>query len=98
MIIHVTYLSGYITGIISSIIISVILGLPLAPERPARHSWTPSAIFPAPIIAMGLVAICIKLGVTGMYGGVDLGVVSGFLAALMTAYFLEDIFPRPEDL
>ncbi|BAZ98427.1 MULTISPECIES: energy-converting NiFe hydrogenase A subunit EhaA [Methanothermobacter] len=96
MIIHVTYLSGYLAAIISSIIISAILGLPLTPERPARHSWTPSAIFPTPVIALGLTAISIKLGVTGIYGA-DLGAVAGVLSAIMTAYFLEDIFPRPED-
>ena len=61
---------------VSSIIISVILGLPLVPERPARHSWTPSAIFPAAVIAAGLVAVCIEpLGVTGIYGGIDLGII-----------------------
>ncbi|MDI6701645.1 energy-converting hydrogenase A subunit A EhaA [Methanothermobacter wolfeii] len=97
MIIHVTYLSGYAAGAVSSIIISVILGLPLVPERPARHSWTPSAIFPAAVIAAGLMAVCIELGVTGIYGGIDLGIIAGAISALMTRYFLEDIFPRPED-
>ena len=47
-------------------IVGLILRIPILPERPMRHSWTISIIFPTSIIALGLTAILFKLGYEGI--------------------------------
>ncbi len=92
--IMIRYIS-YFIAVISSIIIALLLGVPLLGEKPLRRSWTLTAIFPTPIIALGLLAICIKLGIRGFYDTIDLSLFIGILSALMVKYFFEDIFPQP---
>ena len=92
-----TYLLiDYIITIIIAVIFSLIIKLPLLPEKPVRTSWTQSALFPTPIIAIGLVSICIQLNITGYYNGIDLAVVIGVLSALFVKYLLNDTFPKPK--
>lgn len=92
-----TYLLlDYIITIIIAIIISLIIKLPLLPEKPIRQSWTQSALFPTPIISMGLVSICIQLNITGYYNGIDLAIIMGILSALFVKYLLNDTFPKPK--
>ena len=93
-----TYLLlDYIITIIVAIIVALMIKLPLLPENPIRQSWTQSALFPTPIIAVGLVSICIQLNITGYYLGIDLAIIIGILTALFVKYLLDDTFPKPKN-
>lgn len=94
MIIHVNgvyMLLGYIFALISTIIVGVLLKLPILPEKPMRHSWRISIIFPTVVIAIGTVAIVAEFG----YSGAVVGVVVGILSALFSKLLLEKVFPKP---
>jgi len=95
MIIHANVLltiSSYILAVASAIIVGIVLRLPILPERPMRQSWTVSIIFPTSILALGFNAILFKLGYTGLF----LAVVVGVLTAIFAKYFLERLLPRPQ--
>ncbi len=98
MIIHVDMYVfwSYVLAIVSAIGVGLLVRLPLLPERPIRHSWTASAVFPTAIIAMGILAIFFKLGVNGFYYGLDLALAIGIITALSVKYFFDSIFPKPE--
>ena len=69
MIIHANVLitiSSYILAVVSAMIVGLVLRLPLLPERPMRHSWTVSIIFPTSVLAIGFTAILFKLGYEGL--------------------------------
>lgn len=91
MIIHVDVvtITSYVLAIISAIIVGIILRLPLLPERPIRHSFTASIIFPTTVIALGLCAMVFKLGWEGMIVGIVIGIIS----ALISKYLLVRILP-----
>lgn len=89
-------LINYVITIVSAIIVGLIIKLPLLPEKPIRQSWTPSVLFPTPIIALGLVAICVELNIKGYYEGIDLAIIIGILSALFVKYLLDDTFPKPK--
>lgn len=91
MIIHVDVITimSYILAVVSAIIVGVILRLPILPERPIRHSFTASIIFPTTVIALGLSAMVFKLGWEGMI----VGIIVGILSALISKYLLGRILP-----
>lgn len=99
MIIHANEmytLISYLLVVGSAIGVGLLIKLPLLPERPMRHSWTISAVFPTAVIALGLLAIFFQLGIRGFYQGMDLAIIIGILTALFAKYLFEDAFPKPE--
>ena len=55
---------AYIVAIICSIIVALVLKLPLLPSKPYRYSFDVSAIYPTPIIAIGILSIFLVLNYT----------------------------------
>ena len=49
-------LLAYIVTIIVSIVVALVLKLPLLPGKPYRYSFDVSAIYPTPIIAIGILS------------------------------------------
>ncbi len=96
MIIHVDIVTvmSYVLAVISAIVVGFILKVPLLPERPMRDSWTASIIFPTTVIALGLTAMVIGLGWTGIAVGIIVGILSPFISK----YLLEKILPRHTDM
>ena len=95
MIIHANVLftiSSYALAVASAVIVGLVLRLPILPERPIRHSWTVSIIFPTAVLAMGFTAIIFKLG----YEGLLVAAVVGVITAIFSKYLLERILPKPQ--
>ena len=90
-------LLAYIVTIIVSIVVALILKFPLLPSKPYRYSFDVSAIYPTPIIAIGIFSICLVLNYTFMYNGIVLAVIIGILSALFVKYLFDFVFPRPLD-
>jgi energy-converting hydrogenase A subunit A len=90
MIIHAN-VYGYLLALGLAVILGLILRLPLLPERPMRHSWTISVIFPTAILAIGFYAMLDKLG----YHGLIVGAIVGILTPIFSKFILERILPRP---
>ena len=88
-------LLAYIVTIIVSIIFSLILRIPLLPSKPYRYSFDVSAIYPTPIIAIGIFSIFLVLNYTFMYNGLVLAVIIGILSALFVKYLFDFVFPKP---
>jgi len=97
MIIHVELylLINYLISAIISIIIALGIGLPLLPENPKRFAWTKSAMFPTPVIAMGLLALFYSTGFYWIYNGLVLSMIMGVLSSFFVKYLLDHVFPRP---
>ena len=85
----------YIVTIICSIGVALLLRLPLLPSKPYRYSFDVSALYPTPIIAIGIVSIFLVLNYTFMYNGLVLAIVIGILSALFVKYLFDFIFPKP---
>ena len=90
-------LLAYIVAIICSIIVALILRLPLLPSKPYRYSFDVSAIYPTPIIAIGILSLFLVLNYTFMYNGLVLAVIIGVLSALFVKYLFDFVFPKPLD-
>ena len=90
-------LFAYIVAIVVSIIVALILKIPLLPEKPYRYSFDVSAIYPTPIIAIGIFSIFLVLNYTFMYNGIVLAVIIGILSALFVKYLFDFVFPKPLD-
>ena len=90
-------LLAYIVTIIVSIIVALILRIPLLPGKPYRYSFDVSAIYPTPIIAIGILSIFLVLNYTFMYNGIVLAVIVGILSALLVKYLFDFVFPNPLD-
>ena len=88
---------AYIVTIICSIVVALLLRLPLLPSKPYRYSFDVSAIYPTPIIAIGIFSIFLVLNYTFMYNGLVLAVVIGVLSALFVKYLFDFVFPKPLD-
>ena len=88
---------AYIVAIICSIIVALVLRLPLLPSKPYRYSFDVSALYPTPIIAIGILSIFLVLNYTFMYNGLVLAVVIGVLSALFVKYLFDFVFPKPLD-
>lgn len=95
MIIHANVLftiSSYALAVASAVIVGLVLRLPILPERPIRHSWTVSIIFPTAVLALGFTAIIFKLG----YEGLLIASVVGVITAIFSKYLLERLLPKPQ--
>ncbi|WP_407393197.1 energy-converting hydrogenase A subunit A EhaA [Methanobrevibacter sp.] len=90
-------LLAYIVAIICSIAVALVLKLPLLPSKPYRYSFDVSAIYPTPIIAIGILSIFLVLNYTFMYNGLVLAVIIGVLSALFVKYLFSFVFPNPLD-
>lgn len=90
-------LLAYIVTIFVSIIFSLILRIPLLPSKPYRYSFDVSAIYPTPIIAVGVFSIFLVLNYTFMYNGIVLAIIIGILSALFVKYLFDFVFPKPLD-
>ena len=90
-------LLAYIVAIICSIIVALLLRLPLLPSKPYRYSFDVSALYPTPIIAIGILSIFLVLNYTFMYNGLVLAVIVGVLSALFVKYLFDFVFPKPLD-
>ena len=88
---------AYIVTIVVSIIFALILRIPLLPSKPYRYSFDVSAIYPTPIIAIGIFSIFLVLNYTFMYNGLVLAVIIGILSALFVKYLFDFVFPKPLD-
>jgi energy-converting hydrogenase A subunit A len=88
---------AYIAAIICSIVVALILRLPLLPSKPYRYSFDVSALYPTPIIAIGVLSIFLVLNYTFMYNGLVLAVAVGVLSALFVKYLFDFVFPKPLD-
>ncbi|MBQ2665851.1 energy-converting NiFe hydrogenase A subunit EhaA [Methanobrevibacter sp.] len=90
-------LFAYIVAIICSIVVALLLRLPLLPSKPYRYSFDVSAIYPTPIIAIGILSIFLVLNYTFMFNGLVLAAVIGVLSALFVKYLFDFVFPTPLD-
>ncbi|MBE6497535.1 MAG: energy-converting hydrogenase A subunit A EhaA [Methanobrevibacter sp.] len=88
-------LLAYIVAIIVSILVALVLRIPLLPSKPYRYSFDVSAIYPTPIIAIGILSIFLVLNFTFMYNGIVLAVIIGILSALFVKYLFDFVFPKP---
>ena len=88
-------LIAYVIAIIVSIIVALLLRLPLLPSKPYRYSFDVSAVYPTPIIAIGVLSIFFVLNYTFMYNGLVLAIVIGVLSALFVKYLFDFVFPKP---
>lgn len=86
---------AYIVTIIVSIVVAYALRIPLLPSKPYRYSFDVSAIYPTPIIAMGIFSIFLVLNYAFMYNGLVLAIVIGILSALFVKYLFDFVFPKP---
>ena len=90
-------LLDYIVTIICSIVVALLLRLPLLPSKPHRYSFDVSALYPTPVIAIGILSIFLVLNYTFMYNGLLLAIVIGVLSALFVKYLFDFVFPKPLD-
>lgn len=90
-------LLAYIVAIICSIAVALLLKLPLLPSKPYRYSFDVSAIYPTPIIAIGIMSLCLVLNYTFMFKGLILAAITGILSALFVKYLFNFVFPTPLD-
>ena len=90
-------LLAYIVAIVCSIIVALVLRLPLLPSKPYRYSFDVSAIYPTPIIAIGILSIFLVLNYTFMYNGLILAAIIGVLSALFVKFLFDFVFPQPRD-
>ena len=83
----------YLVAIVVSIIIALILRVPLMPSN--RYSFNVSAIFPTPIIAMGIFSFFLVLNYTFTFNGLLLAAIIGICSCLFVKYLFNYIFPSP---
>ncbi len=90
-------LLAYIVAIIVSVIVALVLKIPLLPSKPYRYSFDVSALYPTPIIAIGIFSIFLVLNYTFIYNGMVLAAIIGILSALFVKYLFDFVFPKPLD-
>ena len=86
---------AYLVAIVVSILIALILRVPLLPKKPMRYSFDVSAIYPTPIIAIGILSLFLVLNYTFMYNGLVLAVIIGVCSGLFVKYLFNYVFPSP---
>lgn len=86
---------AYLVAIVVSILIALILRVPLLPKKPIRYSFDVSAVYPTPIIAIGILSLFLVLNYTFMYNGLVLAVIIGVCSGLFVKYLFNYIFPSP---
>ena len=84
---------AYLVAIFVSIVIALILIVPLMPSD--RYSFDVSAIFPTPIIAIGVLSLFLVLNYTFAFNGLLLAAVIGVCSALFVKYLFDYVFPSP---
>ena len=89
---------AYIVAIVCAIAVALVLKLPLLPSKPYRYSFDVSALYPTPIIAIGILSLFLVLDYTFMYNGLVLAVVVGVLSAFFVKYLFDVVFPKPLDV
>ena len=87
----------YIVAIVVAIIVALVLKLPLLPSKPYRYSFDVSALYPTPVIAIGILSIFLVLNYTFIYNGIILAAIIGILSALFVKYLFDFVFPKPLD-
>ena len=87
----------YIVAIVVSIIVALVLRIPLLPGKPYMYSFDVSALYPTPIIAIGIFSIFLVLNYTFIYNGIVLAAIIGILSALFVKYLFDFVFPKPLD-
>lgn len=85
----------YLIVIFSSIIMALILKVPLLPS--SRYSFANSALFPTPVIAVGLLSIFFILNYYFAYNGMLLSLIIGLFSALFVKYLFYYVFPSPNN-
>ena len=88
-------LLAYIVAIAVAVVVALALKIPLLPSKPYRYSYDVSAIYPTPIIAIGVLSIFLVLNYTFMYNGLLLAAIIGILSALFVKYLFDFVFPKP---
>ncbi len=91
----IPFLIDYLVTIFVSIVVALALRLPLLPNKPKRFSWVNSAIYPTPIIALGLLAILFVFKIYWIYNGLILAIIIGIFSAFFVKYLFYYIFPNP---
>lgn len=86
---------AYLVAVVVSIIVALILRVPLLPSKPYRYSFDVSAVYPTPIIAIGVLSLFLVLNYTFMYNGLLLAAIIGICSALFVKYLFDYIFPSP---
>ncbi len=86
----------YIVAIIVSVIVALALKLPLLPGKPHRYSFDVSAIYPTPIISIGVLSVFLVLNYTFAYNGFLLAVIIGVLSGVFVKYLFYHVFPSPD--
>ena len=56
-----------------------------------------SALYPTPVIAIGILSIFLVLNYTFIYNGIILAAIIGILSALFVKYLFDFVFPKPLD-
>lgn len=87
----------YIVAIVTSIVVGLVLRLPLLPSGSRRYSFDTSALYPTPIIAIGILSIFLVLNYTFMYNTLVLAIIIGILSAVFVKYLFYIVFPNPVD-
>ena len=90
-------LLAYIVAIVVAVVAALALRLPLLPSKPYRYSFDVSALYPTPIIAIGIFSIFLVLNYTFIYNGLVLAAIIGILSALFVKYLFDFVFPKPLD-
>ncbi len=85
----------YLIVILVSIIAGLIVRLPLLPDKPYRYSFNVSALYPTPIIAMGILSLFFILNYSFIFEGKLLALIIGICSALFVKYLFYHIFPNP---
>lgn len=85
----------YLITIFTSIIVALVLRLPFLPEKPRRFSFNVSALYPTPIIAIGILSFFFILNYSFAYDGKLLALIIGICSALFVKYLFFYIFPKP---
>lgn len=85
----------YLIVILVSIIFALILRIPLLPSKPYRYSFDVSALYPTPIIAIGVLSLFFILNYSFAFEGKLLALIIGICSALFVKYLFFYVFPKP---
>lgn len=89
------FIIDYLIAIFSSIVVALMLRLPLLPEKPYRYSFNVSALYPTPIIAIGVFSFFVVLNYLFAYNGMLVALIIGVCSALFVKYLFFYVFPKP---
>lgn len=87
---------AYIVAIVISVLVALILRVPLLPSKPYRYSFDVSAVYPTPIIAVGILSLFLVLNYTFAYNGLLLAIIIGIFSGVFVKYFFYFVFPSPD--